>query len=157
MLSMSTHNSHKLLKKTLTVRPLEEGKEGCLPSEAISHVHVVLVCHVTIPYPHSTLPPWVSMKAVECTSVLTSVTTSCKNYSRNVWRFWLEELAEKWPIILKNCSMLGDTYNAQKNASIIYLGPAHTSLNSLLIFPWRCACTKDKAIARHPGSDLDRL
>ena len=34
----------------------------------------------------------------------------------------LEELAEKWPIILKNCSMLGDTYNAQKNASIIYLG-----------------------------------
>ena len=31
-------------------------------------------------------------------------------------------MAEKWPIILKNCSMLGDTYNAQKNASIIYLG-----------------------------------
>ncbi len=51
----------------------------------------------------------------------TSVTTNCKNYSRNVWRFWLEELAEKWPIILKNCSMLGATYNAQKNASIIYL------------------------------------
>ena len=33
-----------------------------------------------------------------------------------------EELAEKWPILFKNCSMLGDTYNAQKNASIIYLG-----------------------------------
>ena len=27
-----------------------------------------------------------------------------------------------WPIILKNCSMLGDAYKAQKNASIIYLG-----------------------------------
>ena len=31
-------------------------------------------------------------------------------------------MAEKWPIILKNFSMLGDSYNAPKNASIIYLG-----------------------------------
>ncbi len=38
-----------------------------------------------------------------------------------MYGFWLEELAEKWPIILKNCSMLGATYNAKKNASIIYL------------------------------------
>ena len=69
------------------------------------------------------------MKPVECTSVLTSATTNCKNYSRNVWRFWREELAEKWPIILKSCSMLGDTYNAQKNASIIYLGLVTTTLS----------------------------
>ena len=57
----------------------------------------------------------VSMKPVECTTVPTSATTNCRNYSRNVW---LEELAEKWLIILKNCSMLGDTYNAQKILAI---------------------------------------
>ena len=47
-----------LVIKTLTVRPLEQGKEGWLPPEAISHVHVVLFCHVTIPHPHSTLPQY---------------------------------------------------------------------------------------------------
>ena len=31
-----------------------------------------------------------------------------------VWRFWLEARAERWLIIFKNCSMLGDTYNAKK-------------------------------------------
>ena len=48
---------------------------------------------------------------VECTTVSTSAPTNCKNFSKNAW---LEELAEKWPIIFKDCSMLGDTYNAQK-------------------------------------------
>ena len=38
----------------------------------------------------------------------------------------LEKVAERLPIILKNCSMLGDIYNAQKNASIIYLGLVHS-------------------------------
>ena len=149
MLPMNTHNSHKLLKKLwvtvqkkiiqqwlycniteVSLRALswlllkEFAKSENTPPEAISHVHVVLVCHVTIPHPHSTLPQclWSLLSA----RVLTSATTNCKNYSRNVWRFWLEELAEKWPIILKYCSMLGDTYNTQKNASIIYLGLAGT-------------------------------
>ena len=38
------------------------------------------------------------MKPVECTSaqtVHTSVTTNCKNYSRNVWRFWLRRVGWK--------------------------------------------------------------
>ena len=72
------------------------------------------------------------MKPVECTSaqtVPTSATTNCKNYSRNVWRFWLEELAEKWPIILKDCSMLGDIYNAQNiPALLIWAYTLHASL-----------------------------
>ena len=83
---------------------------------------------MTILHPHSTLLQYL-WKPVECTSAQTLPTlvplqTARNNYSRNVWRFWVEGFAEKWPIILKNCSMLGDTYNAQKNASIIYLGLA---------------------------------
>ena len=34
----------------------------------------------------------------------------------------MAEIIINCPIILKNCSMLRDTYNAQKNASSIYLG-----------------------------------
>ena len=50
----------------------------------------------------------------------TSAITNSKNSSRNVG---LEELAEKWPKILRNCSVLRDTCNALiKNASNIYLG-----------------------------------
>ena len=40
--------------------------------------------------------------------------------ARTLAGIWLEEVAEIK--ILKNCSMLRDTYNAQKNASRIYLG-----------------------------------
>jgi len=55
------------------------------------------------------------------TDGLTSSTTNCKNYSRNVSRFWLEELAEKWPIILKNSSMLGDTIMLKKKMPALFI------------------------------------
>ena len=62
---------------------------------------------------HLSMKPWVH----KCTHYKLQ-----DQYRRNVWRFWLDELAEMWSILLKNCSMLDDIYNAQKNASIIYLG-----------------------------------
>ena len=49
-------------------------------------------------------------------------TTNYKNCSMKILARRVGSLAERWTIILKVCSMLGDTYNAKKNVSIIYLG-----------------------------------
>ena len=118
-ISMSTHNSNKLLEKTLLCKKEDSQIATRRPTATRSHFtcacdlpSVMWLVHVTIPHPHSALWIWsleLGNNVCDC-ALVNSKYSVCYGIADNL----LERLAEKWPIILKNWSMLRDTYNAQK-------------------------------------------